>query len=165
MIGLICTYCGTDSSLVREHVIPASYFGVRSYDRDKQWIVEACDTCNTLAGEKVFFSIPDKARFLEERYKKKYKKILSVPYWTPDELLEMSYMMRQGIEEAMLAKSVLGIRIRYLQNVTNLDVDYLRPDWVSEEYEKWLEIIRKEETLTKRKKKRTRGNFGLSRGI
>ena len=55
-----CIYCGGEGELERERVIPSSFFGFRSFNDERQWIVTACRTCNGLAGNKVFFSIPEK---------------------------------------------------------------------------------------------------------
>jgi len=145
-----CIYCDSDSSLIKEHVIPASFFGYRCTDTDKQWIVTACETCNILAGSFTCFSIPEKAAYLVKRYKQKYRKLLATSYWSEEELNELDYTLRMSIIGALEAKSILGIKIRNLELVSNYDLDYLRPHWV----EMWMLEERK-----KKKKKRTRKNI------
>lgn len=145
-----CIYCGSDSSLIKEHVIPASFFGYRSSDSDKQWIVTACETCNLLAGSFTCFSIPEKTAYILTRYKMKYRKLLETPHWSEEELNGLDYTLRMSVIGALEAKSVLGLRIRHLESVSNFEIDYLRPHWV----EVWMKEERKKE-----KKKRTRKNI------
>src|SRR3990167_913416 len=100
-----CVYCNEDATEL-EHVIPASYFGFRSQDKEKQWIVPSCQPCNRLAGSSVFFSIPEKAAHILKKYKIKYKKILGLPYWSEKELKELSYILRSSVKGAIFAKAI-----------------------------------------------------------
>ncbi len=152
-----CTYCGSDSDLQREHVISATYLGTRSYDEDKQWIVPACRICNLLAGSKVFFSIPDKAEYILSRYRKRYKKILSIPYWDEEELKSMGYLLRASIEGGIMAKAIINQRVRYLEIVTTYAGDYRRPKWVQAEFEKWKRNQKRK--IPKKKKSRWEKDF------
>lgn len=154
MDDYICVYCGSDGG-VREHVIPASYLGDRTYDENKQWIVDACETCNTLAGAATFFSIPEKADFISRQYKSKYKKILKIPHWTEGEIKQLGYRMRVGIEQALIAKRVLLGKLQHLETVIEYPRDFMRPKWVEAEWRYWKERqeeIEKWEEAQKRKR-------------
>jgi hypothetical protein len=153
-----CIYCGGEGELQREHVIPASYLGYRCDDSDKQWIVTGCKTCNLLAGSQVFFSIPEKAKYILSRYKVKYKKILSIPFWSETELMEIDYLLREQVKASVLAKAVLNVRIKFLIEVSEYAIDYLRPLWVEElmKEERLKQIEREKEIKRlKRLKKKT----------
>ena len=158
MTEIICTYCGSDSDEIhREHVIPAAYFGVRTYDTSKQWIVPACKVCNSLAGARVYFSIPEKTGYLARRYRSKYRKILSVPLWSEVEIEELGYLLQVSIRSAMFARAVIGSRIRHLEAVENYDTGYMRPNWVKLEQEEWLKEQKQNAEKKKRPKKKLYG--------
>lgn len=141
-----CTYCGTLSEIEREHVIPASYFGRRTNDDTKQWIVPACKDCNRLAGSATFFSIPEKAAYIVKRYKRRYSKALKVPLWTEQELKEISYKLRVRIEAAQEIKALLHRRLQYAEAISEMEFSYKRPAWVEKEERIWKE--RQRELLT-----------------
>ena len=72
-----------------------------------------------------------------------------MPLWTPEELDDMGYKLRQGIERSMLLRLVVLRRIRYLEVMSNYDKNHLRPKWVEEEYKKW-----RRDMLQKKKSKK-----------
>lgn len=148
-----CTYCN-DIASVREHVIPASYFGFRTYDPSKQWVVPSCETCNLLAGSKMFFSIPEKATYILKRYKSKYRKVLALPYWSQDELSDVSYILRSSIEGSLMAKAILQRKISALEGKTNLARDYMRPEWVYQEYLEYKKRVAAQFEYEKKMKRR-----------
>lgn len=147
----VCTYCGDNTEIQREHVIPATYYMLRSFDPNDQWIVSACRICNNLAGSSLFFSIPEKAKYILRRYRLRYKKVLSMPFWTQDELNEVGYSLRHGIEQSMLMRMIVLRRIRHIEAVSEYDKGYLRPKWVEVEYMKY-----RKEMGTKKKRKRVK---------
>lgn len=148
-----CTYCGAVGEIHREHVIPAVFYMLRSYDPNSQWIVPACPTCNSFAGSKLFFSIPEKAFYLVERYKVRFKKFLDLPLWNEEELKGISYKLRKGIEQSIISKVLVQRRVAYLTNVSEYPRDYLRPKWVEEEYKKYLQEIKFQRRVSRKKKK------------
>lgn len=87
---LSCFYCGDNSSITRDHVIPVSYrSGGRSYDRRDT--VPCCRECNSILSNKPFFVVEDRASYLAERLAKKYKRVIeSFPY-TKDEIERMEF--------------------------------------------------------------------------
>jgi len=148
-----CTYCGTESCLEREHVIPAVWYGYRTYDSQKQWIVTGCKDCNHLSGAFVCFSIPEKAKYILKRYKSRYAKILRSPYWSQDELEAVGWKLRAPIEEAQTQKIILQRRIAFLERICDLPVDYMRPEWVELDMVKMEEEYKRLMKSLSRKKK------------
>ena len=148
-----CTYCGYVGPVERDHVISAAYLGHRTFDSNHQWLVPACETCNKLAGSKVFFSIAGKAEYLAARYKRHFAKVLDTPFWTEEELNDMDYNFRVMIEGSMLANSILSRRLRHLEVISSYPQDFARPKWVGQLMREWEEL----QTRTK-KKKRKRSN-------
>ncbi len=163
MGGKECTYCGAIGEIEREHVIPAVFYMIRSYDPNQQWIVPACPTCNSLASSKLFFAIPDKANYILKRYRSRFRKYLSMPSWTPDELDEMSRILRTGIEHSIMAKALVQRRIAYLESVTDYAKDYLRPQWVEDEYKKFLREMKQRKRKPKKKTLPPTSNTGVPR--
>ncbi len=149
----VCTYCGESAGVEREHVIPAAFYATRSFDPNNQWIVPACRICNSFAGSSLFFSIPEKARYLSKRYKRKYKKLLRIPFWSQEELEEMSYKLRVGIESSMLMRLAVLRRISFLDVISDYGREYMRPQWVEEEYKKYRKEMAKYRKTRKPKKK------------
>lgn len=147
-----CTYCDSQYGIEREHVIPVSWYGFRAYDDKRQWLVPACRDCNKLAGSKLFFSIPDKASYLYKRYRLRFRKVLSIPYWSPQELSELDRNLRESIESSIFAKVVVQQRLKYIESVSNYDKGYMRPKWVEILFEEYKEELRKK--LKKKKSKR-----------
>lgn len=148
----VCTYCGAMVEIQREHVIPAVYYVLRSYDRSRQWIVPSCRTCNSFASSKLFFSIPEKAAYIARRYRLKFKRLISTPMWHDEELKDMGYLLRKGIEQGMMTRLFILRRIAHLETVRDYARDFLRPKWVEEEYK----ILMEEMAKRARKKRKVR---------
>lgn len=156
----LCIYCGS-SKECREHVIPVVYTSLsRSYDPSSNWLVPSCKICNELAGSEVFFSIPEKAKYILKRYKSKFKKRLNMPEWTQDELDELDHLMRESVMAGLIAKRVLLEKIGNIKKTTELPTDFNRPHFIElqiedmiKEYQELLEKNKKEIKRLKRKKK------------
>ncbi len=155
-----CVYCASCADIERDHVIPAAYFGRRTFDEDKQWIEDCCATCNKLAGSAVFFSIPEKAAYILKRYKRWYRKTLGLGNWSPDEIEELGYILKVGIEQKQLAKALIQRKLRYLECVAGFPIAYKRPAWAQRESDEWK--AREAERL-KWEKEHRRKTYGLSR--
>ena len=106
-----CTYCGEHGDSL-DHVIPHSYDHVykkRSYNRKE--VVPACTECNSLLGNKLYFTIKDRAGYLHSKYQKRYKKILAYPVWDEEDLDEMSDNFRKSIVAGLDEAKIIKIRI------------------------------------------------------
>lgn len=126
--------------------------GRRTFDETKQWIVPACRDCNSLSGSEIFFSIPEKAKYIRKRYETKFRKALRVPTWSEDELKGMSRRFRDAIEESQVHKYWVIDRLKHLDTVSDYSVDFERPRWVELE----MEELDKEHKRIKNALKRTR---------
>ena len=149
--------------LHREHVIPVAFLGERLYNPNSQWIVSACKTCNLVAGSSLFFSIPEKASFILQRYRVRYAKILGTPMWTDMELKEVDYILRQAIKETLMAKAIISRRLSYLSTITTFAHDYLRPLWVENMYKEHIKKLKRGRSvkLKVKKAKTLRKKMGL----
>jgi 5-methylcytosine-specific restriction endonuclease McrA len=62
--GAVCFYCGEPlAALTIDHVIPWSQGG----SHHPMNLVGCCQTCNSIAGEKLFRDITDKIAYIQER--------------------------------------------------------------------------------------------------
>ncbi len=155
-----CTYCGFESDLQREHVIPAVWFGHRTYEASEQWIVPACKQCNSYAGANVFFSIPEKAKHILKRYRSRAAGILRTAFWSDDELAGLGRVLRAQIEESIKTKQLILRRIAYLESITEMDINYMRPEWV----EKKMKAMQAEYNRLIKQQKRREKNWLQKQG-
>jgi len=79
----------------------------------KQKLLPACRECNSTAGDRVFFTIGQKRRYIQNQYKIKYAKILDSPHWRDDELDELGYNLRSHIEHNMYKYKIIKQRLRW----------------------------------------------------
>ena len=113
-----CTYCGSISSIHRDHVVPVSSTGLpRNYSLGE--IVPACAECNALLGDKMFTSVRSRAEYLLGVYPKRYRKILNTPDWTEEELEDLSYALRHTVEQGIQDREYINQRIDNLWIVLN----------------------------------------------
>lgn len=149
----VCVYCGCEKQC-REHVIPVSYLGLtRSYNPNLNWIVPSCNKCNQLAGNQVFFSIPEKAEYIIKEYRKKYRKIILSEDWTEEEINELDYNLRNGIKAQIILKELVISKIEFLETVVKKHKEYLMPDFIKNTI---IEIQKDHEQLVKENKKKLR---------
>ncbi len=127
-----CVYCGSDSDIAREHVIPASFLGRKSMDPKEQWIVDACSMCNTFAGSAVFFTIPEKAKYILKKYQTKYRKVLNLPRWKELDIAALNYRLQMGLRQKLLLQKLLRLRIYHLKAIARNQSDYLKPVWYNQ---------------------------------
>lgn len=86
----MCAYCGDPSEEI-EHVFPVCS-GLPTFT------VPACRECNSMASGSLFDSFDDKFYEIKKRRAKKYKKVLCMPEWSAEELMELSGKMRLYVE-------------------------------------------------------------------
>lgn len=99
-----CFYCGMPATTV-DHVTPRCYHWALALAKQatdpKAFAVEtipACFECNMLAGRRLFLHKWAKKKYLKERRRKKYARILRMPDWSPTDIAGISgYALRQAI--------------------------------------------------------------------
>lgn len=99
----ICFYCGESSTDV-EHVVPRRC-------ELPTWTVPACHECNGIAGSKLFDGVLEKAEFIRERRRKKYRKLLKTPVWEEDELEELSTKLAHTVRMWTNAKKSIQAQL------------------------------------------------------
>lgn len=120
-----CTYCN-DPADTLDHVVPHSFARAnaklaRRYNR--KLCVPACRECNQILGNKKIHTVWDRAGYLAGKYTKRYKKALSMPDWSPQELKEMGKNMRHVVETGLQGKKEINERIKFAEYRASLYQD------------------------------------------
>lgn len=126
--GTSCIYCG-GIALEWDHVIPVKLLrpdsrGTKNRYQDDDWIVAACTECNDLLSDRMLHTVPLRAGWLYNRYRKKYAKLMTNAVWTDDELEELHGSFKLMIIETMLAQAELDHRLAHLRKVSAMPMDY-----------------------------------------
>lgn len=112
-----CIYCGM-SATTRDHFIPWSYnhssSEKRTYNNDD--VLPCCRECNILAGNKIFETLEEKRYFIHARIATKYKKVLAMPFWTEEEVNELSGKMKKTVVMSMKLKCLIEARLKWPYN-------------------------------------------------
>jgi 5-methylcytosine-specific restriction endonuclease McrA len=58
-----CVYCGTNTSLTLDHVVP----WIQGGDHDARNLVVACQTCNSIAGDRLFRVFSERITYVQAR--------------------------------------------------------------------------------------------------
>jgi len=102
-----CYYCGAVAT-DREHVVPRQYIPNNNIMK-----VDSCKECNLLLGYTVQDSLQLRKDYLKEKLRIRYKKILTLPEWTEEELEEMEYNLRLHIEQGRRLKEIIKERLAW----------------------------------------------------
>lgn len=117
----LCYYCGMPAEST-DHVIPLSVLRnirglpmeqVAEITRNRILTVESCHECNHLLGATVQESLRDRKKYLKERLKKRYAKILIVPDWTEEELMGLGPHLRATVLSGIAHRNRVRIRLSY----------------------------------------------------
>lgn len=105
-----CTYCGSILELGRDHVVPSAYTHiVRTFS--SVYTVCACRECNSLLGDVMILTVPERAQYLAKTYKKRYKKLLKMPDWKESELEEVGPRFVDTILTGLAQRDSVKLRI------------------------------------------------------
>lgn len=111
----LCVYCGEPAN-GRDHVIPRAFqqriedFG---WAKRRKLIVPACGECNSTAGSKVFLTLREKRRYIHDRYRERYRKLLEAPNWTQEEIDELGPTLRTTVVRSQHAKDLIRARLAW----------------------------------------------------
>ncbi|MCB5162879.1 HNH endonuclease [Marinomonas algarum] len=112
-----CFYCGDDSSMTRDHVIPISSLRFKR-DYKQSEVVDCCLECNLLLGDKYITTVEERAAFLAERISKRYRSVLSTGNFDNSELDSYGDRVRSYIKANMFKKAVVLNRIDHCHKIS-----------------------------------------------
>jgi hypothetical protein len=108
-----CTYCGQLANGV-DHVTPVAY---AQHHRKSGWdmanTVPCCMECNSVANDKYFETIEEKAVWLADKLARRHQRILQSPAWSEEELETLRGTLRKTVEAKQAEKTAVMNRIRH----------------------------------------------------
>ena len=111
-----CVYCGMPANS-DDHVVPLAFYQAAmdcvAMEHWRFTLVPSCQECNATAGDRVFETITQKRRYIQERLKCRYKKILAIPEWTEDEINDLSPDLARYVRHGLKLKTIIWQRITY----------------------------------------------------
>ena len=88
-----------------------------------KFLVPSCGECNGIASDRMFKTVAAKRRFIHQRLKQKYKRLLAMPAWTDAEKERLGWTLRSHIEAGMAQKSALEQRLAWRNTSVSVGVD------------------------------------------
>lgn len=124
-----CIYCGLRATTV-DHFVPLSVVAMLATvgNVKGKFLLPSCGECNGIASNSIFRTVAAKRRYIHERLRKKYRKLLELPDWSEEEKDEIGWNLRTSVEAGMAQKSVLLQRLawRNTSNATSVDIAAIR---------------------------------------
>jgi hypothetical protein len=94
-------------------------------------LVPSCRECNSIAADKVFFNVSSKRRYIHQRIKVRYKKLLRIPPWTDQDLSELSLELAQFVRHGLRLREIILSRLKWRTSsgrVNNVVLPSHRPE-------------------------------------
>jgi hypothetical protein len=113
-----CCYCG-DPATGQDHVFPVAALnklvaaGASKLPRDILRIVPSCRECNSLAGDRIFYTFEEKRLYVKAKIGARYSQQLDMPDWDPEELAELQGRMQDWITHAQGLREMVFERLRF----------------------------------------------------
>lgn len=114
-----CFYCRDDNQeIIRDHVKPSSIESVSRY-YDEGDIVDCCRECNNLLENCHIQTVEERADYLISKLTSRYRKVLTTPDWTEEEIAEEGRWIQSKIRANMVTKKWV---VERLQNLAEISV-------------------------------------------
>lgn len=111
-----CHYCGCPGGTI-DHVPPQSARPIiLKFGLEKQHPfveVHACSECNSLLGNRALWKLSQRKKFIRRALRRRYKRLLNLPNWTPEQLNELGHTLKSYVQAGLLAKIILKERISW----------------------------------------------------
>ena len=111
-----CVYCGLGGDSV-DHVPPSSVrpsliaLGIAS--RYPFVEVRCCRECNSLLGNRAYWTVPQRKHYIKAQLKRRYLKFLRIPDWTELELARLSLTLRDHTLHGLAVRDITRQRIAH----------------------------------------------------
>ncbi len=105
-----CFYCGMPADTV-DHVPPQMARPILIAHGVSRWDfveVEACHECNSSIGAKALYTLAERKKYIKERIRARYRRILQMPEWSEDQLKELG----PGLKDFVAAQAYLALLTR-----------------------------------------------------
>lgn len=106
----LCAYCGLYATTL-DHFVPVSVAAYVIVNPKDKVLIPSCSECNGLAGSKLFKSVGAKRRYIRQRLRKRYARLLKMPDWADEELEKLGWTLRKSIEVALRQRDQVRQRL------------------------------------------------------
>ena len=113
---LICFYCGDDTQITRDHVMPVSYASTSRY-YDHSDTVPCCRECNGLLGNILLTTVEQRANYLADRLAIKHSKVLRAFEYSDNEIKDFGERLGSTVKDNVFFKSYIACRIDHCHRV------------------------------------------------
>lgn len=127
-----CYYCGALATS-EDHTIPVAMLNniglMPSLERPEIDIVPACQSCNSMLGDRYFPSMRDRTEFVKIRLVQRHAELIRAPFWSDDELDSLRGGMKANVQRKQWQRDEIVERILYgltLQQLWSL-AEWLSP--------------------------------------
>lgn len=115
-----CVYCG-EVPIEWDHFLPLKFVHMLAVVEPelahpyRRWmfLVPACKECNVLVGTEVFTSFDVKKTFIKEKIESRYRKILELPDWTEQELIDAGEGLASAVRASTRQRDEIRNRLDY----------------------------------------------------
>ena len=114
-----CYYCGLWADTI-DHTIPRALLryqldpvALKEITGIQRTTVPACLECNMLLGSQVFPTLAERKDWLKARLRRRYHKLLRMPDWSEDELLELGPSLQRHVRAALRQRDLVRKRIAW----------------------------------------------------
>lgn len=109
-----CYYCGMAADSV-DHVVPRTIAErlpeVELVSDIRTYTVPCCRECNCILGPKLYATLADKKHALKKILRKRYKKYLTLPDWTEEDMQELGPTLQPKIRAGQSVKILTQQRL------------------------------------------------------
>ncbi|HWY33901.1 MAG TPA: hypothetical protein VNX68_04600 [Nitrosopumilaceae archaeon] len=113
MEDTICFYCG-ELGESKDHVPPISY--PDHYEETERFLVRSCLLCNSLLGNRPYYTFLSRCDYLLLKYRMRFERILSIPIWKDEEINELSGRLKRQVIIGVKKKKYIEKKLLYIEN-------------------------------------------------
>lgn len=111
-----CVYCGLEGDNI-DHIPPqvarANIIELGLSDTYPFTEVRCCLECNSALGKRALWTVRERKRFIKKWLSKRYKRVLKIPEWKPEDLLGLGENMRREVVHGLALKRQTEQRLKY----------------------------------------------------
>jgi hypothetical protein len=102
----------------RDHVVPVTVW--RAYEsigikppENRILMVPSCRECNSFLGSTIQRTLEERKRFLKQKLRKRYKKLLASPLWKDDEIDALGPHLKGMIRDLQNQQKIVRLRLSW----------------------------------------------------
>lgn len=119
----ICFYCGAPADTI-DHCPPLSI--VDTYLHYDRVLLRCCSLCNSLLSHRVLLTPLARCEYLKERYSKRWRKDIEMPYWADDEIEELEGELKREVIKGMKRKERANLVLKNIEMRINIFLESIQ---------------------------------------